>query len=170
MFWENDSLVAFDVVHFELYHATSLVPAQPIFETLFGTNATGAVIFTDTDTGELLLDPSAEVVGNWSSGPVTFAPNLAQGWWEADFDTSIVGTGAYSVLVNASLPFYENATCIFEIHVTSPAELILLTPSYSAINLGESYNAKIRYQYLDDSAVEGGSIEVFSWTGPGGGR
>ncbi|MHA1924656.1 MAG: hypothetical protein ACW974_01965, partial [Candidatus Thorarchaeota archaeon] len=169
VFWENGSVIAYDESLFEVHHTTSLLPVQSIIEAQLDTNVTGAVTFADIDNGEIILDVSAEVVGNWSSGFISFSPNLAKGWWEADFDTSLVGIGNYSVLVNVSLPFYENASCTFEIHVTSSAVLTLLIPSYSAINLGEALTAKFRYEFLDNSGVEDATIEVYSWTGPGGG-
>ncbi|MFX1270121.1 MAG: FixH family protein [Promethearchaeota archaeon] len=169
VFWKNDTAVAFSQISFQVHHGTTLAPSQSIFEAEFGTNVTGSVTFWDGDTGGLLLDASANVAANWSNGPVTLAPNLAKGWWEADFDTSLVGTGIYTVLVNASFQFYENASCTFKIHVTSPAVLNLLAPSYSAINLGESFTAKVRYEFLDHTGVEDATIEVYSWTGPDGG-
>ncbi|MHA2071179.1 MAG: hypothetical protein ACW985_05280, partial [Candidatus Thorarchaeota archaeon] len=165
IFWENGSVIAYDESLFQVHHATSLLPAQPIIDAQLDTNVTGAVTFTDIDNGEILLDVSAEVVGNWSSGFISFSPNLAKGWWEADFDTSLVGIGNYSVLVNASLQFYENSSCTFEIHVTSPANIRLLIPDYSTINLGESFIAKFRYEFLDGTGIEDAIIEVNSWTG-----
>ncbi|MGD9381908.1 MAG: hypothetical protein PVI03_05630, partial [Candidatus Thorarchaeota archaeon] len=160
IFWENGSIIAYDESHFEVHHATSLLPAQPIIDAELDTNVTGAVTFTDIDNSEIILDVSAEVVGNWSSDFISFSPNLAKGWWEADFDTSLVGIGNYSVLVNASLPFYENSSCTFEIHVTSPANIRLLIPDYSTINLGESFIAKFRYEFLDGTGIEDAVIEV----------
>jgi hypothetical protein len=165
VFWENGSVIAYAESLIEVYHATSLLPDQTIIDAELDSNVTGAVTFTDIDNDEIILDVSAEVVGNWSSGFISFSPNLAKGWWEADFDTSLVGIGNYTVLVNASLSFYENSSCTFEIHVTSPANIRLLMPDYSTINLGESFIAKFRYEFLDGTGIEDAVIEVNSWTG-----
>jgi hypothetical protein len=44
-------------------------------------------------------------------------------WWEADFDTSLVGAGEHIINVSAYLPFYDNASCQFVIRSTNVTRL-----------------------------------------------
>ncbi|MHA2433353.1 MAG: hypothetical protein ACXADO_09015, partial [Candidatus Thorarchaeota archaeon] len=144
-------------------------PVSTAIDAQIDTNVTGAVTFTDADSGETILDVSAIVVGNWSGYEVYFQPNIAKDWWEADFNTTLTGTGNFTVVVNASLSFYDDATCTFEIRITTDAELGFMDNEYVEIGIGTTYSAVLRYQYLDGIGIPDASVQVETWTGPGGG-
>lgn len=169
VFWENGTEVAFDRIGFSVNHSTTLSPVSAAIDAQIDTNVTGAVTFTDADSGKAILDLSAIVVGNWSGHEIYFRPNIAKDWWEADFNTTLTGTGNFTVVVNSSLSFYEDATCTFEIRITSDAELEFMGDEYVEIGIGATYSAILRYQYLDGTGIPDASVKVESWTGPSGG-
>ncbi|MHA2302735.1 MAG: hypothetical protein ACXACD_17450, partial [Candidatus Thorarchaeota archaeon] len=114
-FWENGSAVAFRHVHLEVYHRLTMFAHSPSIERNLGENFTAAVYIRDQETGEPILNGDAIVVGNWSGGPAVFSPNLAKGWWEADFNTSQIGVGLWVIAINATIPYYEAANCTIDI-------------------------------------------------------
>jgi hypothetical protein len=167
--WTNGSEVAYGKADFEVYHSLAVISAFTSIQAELGTNATGAIWLNDADNGNALLDGYATVVGNWSGDSVQFRPNYAKGWWEADFNTTVAGTGNFTVLVNASRPFYEDATSSFEIRVVTDTEMKFMDDEHVDIGLGSTYSAVFRYQYLDGTGISDASIQVKTWTGPGGG-
>jgi len=169
VFWQNGTELAFDRIGFSLNHSTTLSPVSAAIDAQIDTDVTGAVIFTDADSGEAILDVSAIVVGNWSGYEVYFRPNIAKDWWEADFNTTLTGTGNFTVVVNSLFSFYEDATCTFEIRITTDAELEFMGDEYVEIGIGATYSAIFRYQYLDGTGIPDASVQVESWTGPPGG-
>ncbi|MFX1578661.1 MAG: hypothetical protein ACFFBJ_03375 [Promethearchaeota archaeon] len=167
--WNNGSEVAYGQTNFELHHVTSLSSVFPSIEAPVNMSATCAVSFIDLDNGDILLDELTTVVGNWSGSAIHFYQNLAKDWWEADFNTSITGSGVFHVLVNASNPFYDNASCWLEIHVVSETAISSLDGGFVSVGLGSTSMASFRYMYLDGVGIDGATLEVQSWHGPSGG-
>ena len=167
--WTNGSEVAYDKVDFEVHHSMVLVSVFTSIQAEMGTNSTGAVRLIDEDNGNPLLGGMAAVMGNWSGASVQFRPNSAKGWWEADFNTTLMGTGNFTVVVNASRSYYEDATCSFEIQIITDTVMEFMDTEYVEIGLGGVYTAIFRYQYLDGTGITDASVQVMTWTGPGGG-
>ncbi|MFW9911388.1 MAG: hypothetical protein ACFFEU_02900 [Candidatus Thorarchaeota archaeon] len=167
--WINGSEVAYGKADFELHHSLEVISAFTSIQAELGTNATGAIWLNDADNGNALLDGLATVVGNWSGISVQFRPNLAKGWWEADFNTTLTGTGNFTVLVNASRNFYADASALFEIRVITDTELKFMDDEHVEIGLAGTYSSIFRYQYLDETGISDASIQVKTWTGPIGG-
>jgi hypothetical protein len=105
----------------------------PSIEIESGEQFTAAIYVYDQDNGNPILD-GVTVVGNWSTEEIIFSPNLAKGWFEADFNTSMIGTGSFTLVVNASLPFYD--TNQFVINVFVPSAEPLVTVAFRAGILG----------------------------------
>ncbi|MFX1579797.1 MAG: hypothetical protein ACFFBJ_09145, partial [Promethearchaeota archaeon] len=167
--WNNCSEVAYGQTTFEVHHSTSLSAIFPRIEAPVNMSATGAVSFIDLDNGDILLDTLTTIVGNWSGSDVHFYPNLAKDWWEADFNTSITGSGVFHVLVNASNPFYDTDSCWLEVHVVSETAIESLDGGFVSVGLGSTCTASFSYMYLDGVGIGGATLEVQSWNGPSGG-
>ncbi|MHA2188713.1 MAG: hypothetical protein ACXAAP_00660 [Candidatus Thorarchaeota archaeon] len=168
-FWENGSAVAFSHVHFEVYHRLTMFPHTPSFDRNLGENLTAAVYIHDQQTGEPILNGAAIIVGNWSSGPVSFSPNLAKGWWEADFNTSQIGVGIWVMKINATIPYYENANCTIDIQVMTLTVMTTLGDYYVEISPGGNHMAKFRYMFLDGTGIDSANVFVATWSGPADG-
>ncbi|MHA2140246.1 MAG: hypothetical protein ACXADD_02015 [Candidatus Thorarchaeota archaeon] len=165
-FWNNGSAVAYGHVHFDVYHQLTMFAHTPSIERNLGENFTAAVYIHDQETGEPILDGAAVVLGNWSYGPASFSPNLAKGWWEADFNTSQIGVGLWVMRINASIPYYENANCTIDIQVMTLTVMTTLGNYFVEISPGGAYVAKFRYMFLDGSGISGASVFVATWSGP----
>jgi hypothetical protein len=115
--WSNGTELAYGSRTFEVRHQFTIFAHTPNIEVQLGEAFTAAIYVYDRDNGNPLLE-GVSVVGNWSSQDVTFNPNLARGWFEADFNTSLIGTGSFVLIVNVSMPFYDASE--FAINVVVP--------------------------------------------------
>lgn len=169
VFWENGTEVAFESISFYLYHKLVANASNPIFKTNENNTLTASVEIKDLDTNTRILDPALTVFGNWTSTTVFFTPNPGKGLWEGEFNTSLSGTGNFTVVVNAEGIFHTSANCSFVILVTAPTQLTFLGFDYSEVGVGESYDAKFRYEYIDSTGIDMATVEVLSVVGPVGG-
>ncbi len=169
VFWKNGTEIAYSETYFNLFHSSNCLPVEASIEAETDSTVTCAVRLRDADTNEYLLDDLSTVVGNWSGETITFQRNLAKSWWEGDLNTSLVGRGNFTILINATRPYYSSSSCIVLIEVTSPAVFSHLGQDYVDVNPGSNYNALFRYSYTDDTGIEDALIEVVSITGPVGG-
>jgi hypothetical protein len=168
--WTNGSEVAYESISFSMYHATTLTPLQTLVETDSGLVITNMLYYVDTDSGEYLVDGIATIQGNWSATTVSFGPNFVRNWWEADFDTSIVGAGHFVVVVNATRPYFDDASCLFSItsiHVTD-----LSLPGVGAVpvemGLNGNITVSVEHELLNGSGVGGSTIQA-QYSGPSSG-
>ncbi|MHA2027078.1 MAG: MSCRAMM family protein [Candidatus Thorarchaeota archaeon] len=166
VFWNNGTEIAYGEVSFDLYHSSSLLPVNSFIEAEPDSSATCAVYLRDADTNGFLLDGTSTVVGNWSGETIVFQRNLAQSWWEGELNTSMMGFGNYTVVINATTPYYSFSTCSVTAEIATAAEFVYFGESYVDVGLGSSYDAKFRYSYSDDTGIEDALIEVISIVGP----
>jgi hypothetical protein len=124
--WENGSEVAYDYASFELHHRLSVFAQTPNLQVEPNDAFTAAIYIYDQDNGNPILS-DAVVIGNWSTHEVHFSPNLAKAWWEADFNSTQIGTGDFVINVSVRIPFYEIGGCSVNINIPSPESLIDIT-------------------------------------------
>ncbi|NHJ14929.1 MAG: hypothetical protein EAX95_14705, partial [Candidatus Thorarchaeota archaeon] len=167
--WMNGSEVAFGSYHYSVCHHLTVFAYTPTIEAELGESVTASVYLYDQDNSNVILGNGATVVGNWSGSQIGFSPNLAKGWWEADFNTSIVGAGDFLVVINATMPFYYQATCNVSIQIRTLTVLTVLSSQYAETSPGVIHEAKIRYMFLDGTGISGAGVSVLSWSGPVGG-
>ncbi|MGD9397458.1 MAG: hypothetical protein PVJ05_13575, partial [Candidatus Thorarchaeota archaeon] len=121
-FWCNGTEVGYGYSTFELYHRFTFFAHTPSFEIESDDEFTVAVILYDQDNGNPILS-DAVITGNWSYLVVTFNPNLAKGWWEADFTVNDLDSGEYVIVVEVSMPYYEISSTIVTIRVPDAESL-----------------------------------------------
>ncbi|MFX1370011.1 MAG: hypothetical protein ACFFAY_15570, partial [Promethearchaeota archaeon] len=168
-FWENGSAVAYGHTHFEIHHQLTMFAHTPSIQRNLGENFTAAVYIHNQETGEPILGSAATVVSNWTGLPVFFSPNLAKGWWEADFNTSDIGVGSWTIAINATIPFFMDANCTIGIQVMTLTLMTTLGNYYVEISPGSAHIAKFRYMFLDGTGIEDANVFVATWSGPSGG-
>ncbi|MHA1966050.1 MAG: hypothetical protein ACW97G_15860, partial [Candidatus Thorarchaeota archaeon] len=169
IFWNNETEIAYGEAYFDLFHTSSLVPESAFIEAEPDTMTTCAVYLRDANTNEYLLDDLSSVVGNWSSDTIIFQRNLAKSWWEGDLNTSLVGSGNFSIVINATRPYYSSSTCSVLIEIATISVFSHLGQDYVDVGLGGTYDAKFRYSYSNGTGVEDALVEVISIVGPLGG-
>ncbi len=160
VFWNNGTEVAYNRVVFEIHHLTSLAPTQSNIDTANGTAISEMVRFTDAETGASILDSAYGVVANWSGTTVVFQPNPVHNWWEADFDTGLVGPGEFTVVVNASGRYYDNATTTFTVTVTVVGNTLELLQKSTEVNLKEHLLANLTYKDSSGTGIEDANLSV----------
>ncbi|MHA1576622.1 MAG: hypothetical protein ACTSU3_04615, partial [Candidatus Thorarchaeota archaeon] len=164
--WINGTEIAFASTTFEVHHKLTAFALTPNIEAQLDENFTVAVYLQDQNNGEVILSEDVTMVGNWSATDVYFSPNLAKGWWEADFNSSLTGTGSFSIVVNASIPYYDSTNCTLSVQVSTLTVLTFLDDQYVEIGLGYSYDAYFKYMFLDETGIIDANITVISWSGP----
>jgi len=160
--WTNGSEIAYSCVEFALHHQAALeVVFSDKLETVVGLPVTVMLRFYDSENGLYLLDDEAEIIGTWAAGVVDFEPNIVQNWWEADFDTVLVGAGNFDISLTSAAPYFETAPMIITIKsqfLTSldapngPLQPLTYSRSYSFV-----YNYSINY---NGSGIDGAIVEI----------
>ena len=168
-FWNNGTEIAYGETYFELFHTSSLTPVVSFIETEPSTIITVPVYLRDLDTNENLFDETSTVVGNWSGQVVVFQRNYAKAWWEADLNTSLIGFGNFTILINATTPYYRSSNCTVIVEIESYTILTHYGPEYVNVGLGGTYDAKFRYSASDGTGIEDAVVEVITVIGPDGG-
>ncbi|MHA1964788.1 MAG: hypothetical protein ACW97G_09425 [Candidatus Thorarchaeota archaeon] len=167
--WTNGTEIAFESVTFDLYHSASIVATYPIIETDYGLTISNLITYKDADTNEYLLDDSVTIEANWSSTIVPFTQNYAKNWWEADFDTALVGGGQFVVIVTASRQYFDPVSTEFSVISFYETTLAILnTPTPIERGLNEVFTAQIDYEFLNGTGIPG-ALPTITFSGPGGG-
>ncbi|MHA2386362.1 MAG: hypothetical protein ACXAEE_09155, partial [Candidatus Thorarchaeota archaeon] len=168
--WVNGTEIAYDYAVFDMYHTASLTPRETLVETDTGLLITNMLYYVDEDTADFILDASALVVANWSAMIINFVANPVFNWWQADFDTSLVGAGQFVVVVNASRPYYDDVTCQFTIVSTlrTDFQLTSIGPLPTEVGLYEEFSVQMRYELESSAGIDGATIQM-NYTGPVGG-
>jgi hypothetical protein len=167
--WQNGTEIAYDVVEFELHHILGLIAYTPSIDTQVNDSFIITVYLYDQDTSATILSGDADVKGNWSGSDHELSPNLAKSWWEVELNASSLATGTYSITINASMPYYQNATCAIEVHVRTLAIMTIYNGQQITISPGDNHTAKVRYMYVDGSGIDNANVSVLTWSGPEGG-
>jgi hypothetical protein len=157
--WSNGTEVAYDRSKLEVHHTAGLIADPVIISTDTGLTVTGIVRYTDGDTGANLLEPSAIVVANWSIIPVFFVPNTIHNWWEGTFDTSLVDAGEFIIAVNASRPYFDNASCQIVIQSVRVTRLNSPNAPWTADVWGHMTTLTFKYEYYDYGTTDWNPIE-----------
>lgn len=126
LFWNNGTEIGFGLTQFQLFHRLTIFPQTPSFEIEPGESFTAAIFLYDHDNGNPILS-DATIVGNWSTETIQFNPNLAKGWWEADFNSSAIGTGDFVVVIFVTLDFYETESCTINLQIPLAESLAMIT-------------------------------------------
>ncbi|MFW9849613.1 MAG: hypothetical protein ACFFF4_10740, partial [Candidatus Thorarchaeota archaeon] len=146
--WSNGTEVAYLNGYFDVYHASELIPLDSVIETDVGDVVTGRVEFRDAENGDYLIE-DAQITGNWSTADIVFNSNPTRKWWEADLDTSIIGAGFFVVQVNATLPYFDNATCQFSILSTNTTRLTSPNSPWTSVSWEEIAVLTFHYERYD---------------------
>ncbi|MBD3159449.1 MAG: hypothetical protein GF309_11715 [Candidatus Lokiarchaeota archaeon] len=165
--WINGSEVAYTTASFSLIHIGILSAEYNVVEGDVGQTVTSILRFQNGYTGEYLMSDDATLLGNWSGDSVQFAPNVLKNWWEGDFDTSLVEGGNFTVLVQASKPFYDGVNCTFYIVATYQTQMETDAPSDipAETGLNENYTVNVSYSLSNDTGIGGATINV-DYSGP----
>ena len=122
--WSNGTELAYDCETFALHHTAVLESVySDTLETLVGQPVSVFLRFRDAENGMYILNDGASVVGNWTSGNVSFVADIVKNWWQADFDTGLLGPGDYTISIVSAAPFYETVPLIIRVRTQSLANL-----------------------------------------------
>ena len=161
-FWSNGTEIAYGVAEFALHHQALLEVVEiDDLKTRVGDIITIQMKFYDDENGQLLLNDGAAVSGTWAGGTEDFEPNLVKNWWEADFNTALVGAGNFEVSVNSSAPFFETTPIIITIKSYYTTDLDSPSGPLEPLIYGRLYNFDFFYsQSFDGLGIDGALVEI----------
>ncbi|MFW9850201.1 MAG: hypothetical protein ACFFF4_13775, partial [Candidatus Thorarchaeota archaeon] len=166
--WYNGTEVAYISSTFEIHHQSELVVENAIINTDAGEIITNMVRYRDIETNQYIMDPSSNIIANWSVSTVIFQPNPVHNWWEGNFDTSIIGGGEFLVQVNASATYYDSANCTFIIRSILTGNVLTIDITTAETNLLQTYTAEFTYKDQFLVGIESGLVTI-TYDGPSGG-
>ncbi|MFX1417127.1 MAG: hypothetical protein ACFFC0_09955, partial [Promethearchaeota archaeon] len=125
----------------------------------------GAVVWSlltyrDAENGDYLMDPTSSISANWSLSTVDYIPNPAQKWWEAGLDTSVLTSGDSIVVVNASLPYYDDASCTFLVRLEFTDNDLILYQATGEVGLGEPFLAEFKFTDRYGAPIENANVSI----------
>ncbi len=122
--WSNGTELAFDCATFALHHTAILESVySDTIEILVGQPVSIFLRFRDVENGLYIMSDGASVVGNWTEGDVTFVPDIVKNWWQADFDTGLLGPGDYTTSIVSAAPYFETVPLVITIKSQALASL-----------------------------------------------
>lgn len=165
IFWTNGTEVAYGYGFFEVHHHLNIIAQTPHIDAQLDEIFTAAVYLYDQETGTPILS-GATILANWSESDILFSPNLAKGWWEADFNSSLSGLGIFTMIVNATMPFHSTSSYTITVEITTVTLLTVVGNQYIEMDPDETYNVIIRYRFLNDVGIDGANVSVLFFSGP----
>lgn len=162
IFWTNGTEIAYGATSFSLIHRSELTMVKAYLDATVGDLISNFVIYSDADNGEYILDDIAVITANWTSSTVVFTPELFRNWYEADFDTALIGGGIFLVNVDASRDYYDDASTSFTVTAQYVTSLEILNIGELPIERGleESFPVHFRYERSGGSGIAGASVDV----------
>ncbi|MFW9870932.1 MAG: hypothetical protein ACFFEL_14980, partial [Candidatus Thorarchaeota archaeon] len=158
VYWENGTEVAYDRAQFAVIHTANLVAEPTEITTDTGLTIKGLIRYTDGDTSDPILDLSAMLVANWSGSSIPLVANPTQNWWEADFDTSLIGEGNFVIVVNASRPFYDDVSCQIVVYSIRVTRLTSPNAPWTASDWGDIVSLTFKFEGYDYGAEAWGPV------------
>jgi len=166
--WTNGTEIACGTTTFEVHHAATLEPIEALIEAESGDVVWSLVTYRDAENGDYLMDPTSSVSANWSMSTVNYVPNPAQKWWEASLDTSVLASVDSIVVVNASLPYYDDASCTYVVRLMFTQNELVLSQTAGQVGLGEPFTAEFNFADRYGTPIENATVSA-DYTGPAGG-
>ncbi len=167
--WTNGTELAFGSISFEVNHGTILSPYTSSIEAPLGTNITNFIYFQDAENGAFITDPAATITANWSSTTVNFVPNPILNRWYGTFNTSLVGSGIHLVVVNASGPYFDDASCTFNVSIPFVNnDLTIDNPTPGELGIGDIHLATFTYSDTYGIGIPDADVSI-QYTGTAGG-
>ncbi|TFG32381.1 hypothetical protein EU527_10285 [Candidatus Thorarchaeota archaeon] len=159
--WTNGTELAYSCALFTLKHEATLELVYSDLGTVVGQPVTVVLRFYDIENGQFILNDGTEIIGTWAAGNVIFEPNVVKNWWQADFDTLLVGAGDFEVSIVSLAPYFETSPLI--VTITSQYLTILDTPNgpLQPLIYGHEYSFNFVYKIdYDESGVDDALVEV----------
>ncbi|MGY5856336.1 MAG: hypothetical protein RTS72_07025 [Candidatus Thorarchaeota archaeon] len=160
--WSNGTELAYDCAIFALHHTAILesVYSDPP-EIPVGQLVSVFLRFLDAENGLYILNDGASVVGNWSGSDVEFVPDIVKNWWQADFDTALVGAGDFTISIVSAAPYFETIPLV--ITVKSQFETNLDPPSgpLTPLVYGREYSYDFFYSMsYNGTGIDGANVNI----------
>ena len=160
--WSNGSELAYDFTNFTLHHVAILESVYPTtLETIVGQPVSVYLKFRDAENGLYILNGGASVVGNWSGGDVAFVADVVKNWWQADFDTGLLGPGDYTISIVSAAPFFDTVPLLITIRSQSLANLDPPSGPLTPLIYGRQYSYDFFYSMAhNDTGIDGASVNI----------
>jgi hypothetical protein len=160
--WSNGSELAYDCAVFTLHHIAALESVySDTLDTVVGQPVSVFVRFVDAENGLFILNDDATVVGNWSGSDIEFTPDIVKNWWQADFDTALVGAGSFTVNIVSAAPYFETVPLVITINSHFLTTLTPPTGPLTPLVYGRQYSYDFFYSMsYNGTGIDGADVDV----------
>jgi len=160
--WSNGTELAFGSKDFALHHTAVLESVfSNTLETVVGQPVTVYLRFLDAENGQFLMNNGAQVVGNWSGTDIEFTPDVVKNWWQADFDTALVGAGNFKIYVVSTAPYFETVPLVITIKSHFLTTLETPTGPLTPLIYGRQYSFDYFYAMsYNGSGIDAATVET----------
>lgn len=130
-------------------------------ETVVGQPVSVFLTFRDSENGLYILNDGATVVGNWSGSDVVFVPDAVKNWWQADFDTSLLGPGDYIISIVSVAPYFETVPLLITIKSQSLTNLDSPSGILTPLVYGRRYTYDFFYSMSHNgTGIDGADVNI----------
>ncbi|MFW9888805.1 MAG: hypothetical protein ACFFER_11505, partial [Candidatus Thorarchaeota archaeon] len=169
--WANGTEIAVGEIAFEIHHRASLERHSTMndpFEAEAGQLVFAQFVYRDAENGQYILDAISTIRGYWPGPTANFVANPSQKWWDASFDTSILGPSDTLITVNATHPYFDDVSNSFTIRIYFTNNELTIDEVSAKVALESSYLANFSYNDQFGTGISGANVSI-SYSGPGGG-
>lgn len=162
--WDNATEAGEFWLSYTMEHSTSLTPREPLIEAFLENQPLYPKVRYEDSDSHSWLEPPATVVGNWTTGTITFHYVSGTGYYEAEINAQDPGTvGQFWIRVNASKNHYDDASCFILIDIVSETDVE--SPQVGGVEVPWRGNTTVAVHYTQKigGGVLGATIAC-NWT------
>ncbi len=160
--WTNGSELAYGCQSFELHHTAVLeLVFSERMETVVGQPVSVVLRFVDIDNEQLIMNPDVSIVGHWIGPDVEFNVDIVNNWWHADFDTTPVGAGNFTIDIVSYTPCFETDSLQISIYSYFQTSLDTPTGPLTPLVYGRQYSFEYIYAIAsNNSGIDDATVEI----------
>jgi hypothetical protein len=144
--WDNATEAGEKAIGYTMTHATTLTPREPLIEAFYENQPLFPKVKYEDANSHIWLEPTATIVGNWTTGTISFHYVSGTGYWEAEINARDPGdVGRFWIRVNATKAYYDGAFCYIIVDLVS--ETVISSPQAAGVYIPWKDNATIALNY-----------------------
>jgi hypothetical protein len=162
--WDNATEAGEYQISYTVQHSTSLTPRESLIEAFLEDQPLYPKVRYEDSDSHSWLEPPATIVGNWTTGTISFHYVSGTGYYEAEINAMDPGTvGQFWIRVNASKTHYDDAYTYILIDLVSETDVE--SPQVGGVEVPWRGNTTVAVRYTQKigGGVTGATI-TSNWT------
>ncbi|MDO8055669.1 MAG: hypothetical protein Q6361_02305, partial [Candidatus Hermodarchaeota archaeon] len=162
--WDNATEAGEFQISYTMQHSTTLTPREPLIEAFLENQPLYPKVRYEDSDSHSWLEPPATVVGNWTTGTITFNYVSGTGYYEAEINAQDPGiVGQFWIRVNATKSHYDDAFTFILIDLVSETDVE--SPQVGGVEVPWRGNTTVAVRYTQKigGGVTGATV-TSNWT------